>query len=128
MTHPFAELLAQVKADRKRAEGDIAELNDYQEQANALGLPGPYEARHYMVAALGLAGEAGEVADLYKKQFEQSREPTRAQLIGELGDVLWYIARIAALEDISLAEVANANLTKLRARYPNGFVPGGGVR
>lgn len=81
-----------------------------------------------MIACLGLTGEAGEVADLIKKEFEQDRPAGRDALVKELGDVLWYLARIAHLQGITLQEVANANLTKLKARYPGGFVPGGGVR
>ena len=111
----------------------VRTLNMYQEEAMSTsgdnGRPAESELTKWiMIAALGLAGEAGEVADLYKKQFEQDRTITRDQLMIELGDVLWYVARIASIEGIKLSEVADANIEKLRARYPNGFVPGGGVR
>jgi len=81
-----------------------------------------------MTAVLGLCGESGEVAELYKKFHEQHRDFTRQQLISELGDCLWYLARIASVEGIELSEIAEANIAKLQARYPNGFVPGGGIR
>jgi NTP pyrophosphatase (non-canonical NTP hydrolase) len=42
--------------------------------------------------------------------------------------VLWYVSTIAKLHGLSLSEVAAFNLRKLRKRYPNGFVLGGGVR
>lgn len=126
----IAELVgAQAVEAVLKAEG----LDDYQRQAMKVSRDGgqPPEAEHMkwiMIAALGLCGEAGEVADNYKKLFEQDRPFDRADLVKELGDVLWYVARIAAIEGIRLSEVAEANIAKLQARYPNGFVPGGGVR
>ena len=46
----------------------------------------------------------------------------------ELGDVLYYVAMAAKNLQISLDEVAKANVDKLKARYPNGCVEGGGIR
>lgn len=73
------------------------------------------------VRGLGLAGEAGEVVDLVKKHLGHGHELPREKLVKELGDVLWYVATIAASQGIKLSEVAEANIAKLRARYPNGF-------
>jgi NTP pyrophosphatase (non-canonical NTP hydrolase) len=76
--------------------------------------------------ALGLNGEAGEVADLVKK-FERHAKPfDRQKMIDELGDVLWYLTVTAAAAGTNLVEVAKANVAKLEARYPNGFMPAGG--
>jgi NTP pyrophosphatase (non-canonical NTP hydrolase) len=119
-------------ASLERAEllEDGGALNGYQREAMRVGgeLAHRTEPERLMIAALGLAGEAGEVADLYKKRFEQDRAPTRDALLKELGDCMWYLARVCHLEGITLQEVANANLEKLRKRYPEGFVPGGGIR
>lgn len=71
--------------------------------------------------ALGLNGEAGEVAEIIKKEVLHGRAPDRAHLIEELGDVLWYLARLADEDGITMAEVIAANQGKLEARYPNGF-------
>lgn len=68
---------------------------------------------------LGLNGEAGEVAELVKKAIRNDGKITderRAQIVDEIGDVLWYISRIAAEFDVSLSEVAEKNLTKLNQR------------
>jgi NTP pyrophosphatase (non-canonical NTP hydrolase) len=86
------------------------------------------EERELMIACLGLAGEAGEVCELYKKEFDQGRETPEGAVLSELGDALWYLTRLATLEGYSLAEVAEANIAKLDRRYPKGFVPGGGIR
>lgn len=73
--------------------------------------------------ALGLAGEAGEIADRFKKVYFQGHDPDRSKVLEELGDAMWYIAALATTEGISLEEVAEFNIAKLRGRYPNGFNP-----
>lgn len=73
------------------------------------------------VYALGLTGEAGEVADLIKKHVGHGHALDGDKLLLELGDVLWYIAALANVAGWSLEEVAEANAKKLQKRYPNGF-------
>lgn len=72
-------------------------------------------------ALLGLAGEAGEVLDLFKKFWYQGHEPDDVKVVEELGDVLYYAAMAAAALGVPLSDVANANVVKLRERYPEGF-------
>jgi len=71
--------------------------------------------------ALGLAGEAGEVANEVKKvardHFGVVTPACRALILYELGDVLWYLARLADYLDSSLEEVAALNVEKLTRRY-----------
>ena len=71
--------------------------------------------------ALGLNGEAGEVADLVKKVERHGHAYDGAAVIDELGDVLWYVTIMAAAVGSSLGEVAVANVNKLARRYPEGF-------
>jgi NTP pyrophosphatase (non-canonical NTP hydrolase) len=71
--------------------------------------------------ALGLCGEAGEVAELIKKGIYQGHVLNRHRIREELGDAMWYISLIAAAAGIELDEVAKANIEKLRNRYPDGF-------
>jgi NTP pyrophosphatase (non-canonical NTP hydrolase) len=71
--------------------------------------------------ALGLAGEAGECAEIVKKHMYQGHELDRKAIVEELGDVLWYVAEAATGINVSLDEIAGANLDKLWARYPHGF-------
>jgi NTP pyrophosphatase (non-canonical NTP hydrolase) len=73
------------------------------------------------VMGLGLGGEAGEVLDLLKKTLGHGQPLDLEKVKKELGDVLWYVAAIATLLGLELDAVAEANLAKLRARYPNGF-------
>jgi NTP pyrophosphatase (non-canonical NTP hydrolase) len=70
--------------------------------------------------ALGLAGEAGDVANLIKKAEFHGHGLDRPALVEELGDVLWYLAMLAEEHAISFDELAGYNLSKLRTRYPGG--------
>lgn len=79
------------------------------------------------VAGLGIAGEAGEVADEIKKVLGHGKAMDTAKLKKELGDVLWYCASVAEDIGTTLGEVAELNVAKLKARYPNGFSTGDSV-
>ncbi len=80
--------------------------------------------------ALGLTGEAGEVADKVKKIWrDQNREITpeaREKLKMELGDVMWYLSQMANLLGYSLSEVALANVEKGQDRRARGVQHGTG--
>lgn len=71
--------------------------------------------------AMGIAGEAGEVVDIVKKEVFHGHLFDRNEIMNELGDVLHYVAGLAAMYNYTLDEVAAANLNKLRDRYPDGF-------
>jgi len=79
---------------------------------------------------LGLANEAGEVAGKVKKIFRDKDgvigPEEREALKQELGDVLWYLAQICTELDLTLEEVAEANLTKLFSRKERGAIQGDG--
>lgn len=100
--------------------------NTYQELASRtlLGTP-DFEITDAQVMiswnALGLAGEAGEVADLIKKQIYHQHGLDREALKKELGDVLWYVAALCSDFGLSLDEVMRANIEKLDARFPDGY-------
>lgn len=72
---------------------------------------------------LGLFGEGVECADAWKKYLYQDHELDKAHMIEELGDVLWYCAELASGLGVTLEEVAQRNIDKLRKRYPEGFDP-----
>jgi NTP pyrophosphatase (non-canonical NTP hydrolase) len=71
--------------------------------------------------ALGLAGEAGEVADTVKKAIFHQHGVDREILIKELGDVLWYVAALCTQLHVTMSEVMDRNILKLMARYPDGY-------
>ena len=81
--------------------------------------------------ALGLCGEAGEVAEKIKKVIRDGvdygyEEEFKADLTKELGDVLWYVAALASDLDISLDDVAENNLLKLASRKKRNKIGGSG--
>lgn len=79
---------------------------------------------------LGLANEAGEVAGKVKKIFRDRNgeisETDRESLKQELGDVLWYLTQICTELNLTLEEVAEANLVKLFSRQTRGVIGGDG--
>ena len=96
-------------------------LNEYQESAQRTSNRALDQRGHLFNGVLGLSGEAGECADLVKKCYFQDARPIDDALIDELGDVLWYVAETAAARGVTLEEVAQHNVEKLRRRYPVGF-------
>jgi NTP pyrophosphatase (non-canonical NTP hydrolase) len=80
--------------------------------------------------ALGLAGEAGEVAEHAKKAIRddagQVTDERRAAMAKELGDVLWYVSQLATELGLELEEIAEKNLEKLLSRQRRGVLSGSG--
>ena len=78
------------------------------------------EFQIYMARVLGVVGEAGEVADKFKKivwhREGKVNEEDKTAIARELGDVLWYLAALADALGYTLEEVANMNLEKLKNR------------
>jgi NTP pyrophosphatase (non-canonical NTP hydrolase) len=100
--------------------------NKYQEQAATTAC---YPTRHGIeYTALGLAGEAGEVANKVKKYLrgDYGREELRAACFDELSDVLWYVAMLAKELDLELESIAAHNLEKLADRQRRGVIKGSG--
>lgn len=70
---------------------------------------------------MGICGEGGECIDLLKKNMFQGHEFNKDKLKDELGDIMWYLAITAKGIGVSLSEVAEFNINKLKTRFPNGF-------
>ncbi len=104
------------------------ELSDYQARSRVTA-EYPREA-WLSYPALGLAGEAGEVAEHAKKAIRDDEgaitPERRTAMAKELGDVLWYVAQIATELDLDLDEVAAGNLEKLLSRQRRGVLSGSG--
>lgn len=95
-------------------------FEDYQKAAGVTALY-PRRLENLEYPTLGLAGEAGEVANIVKKiQRDFGGEitvETRAKLKDELGDVLWYISACADELGLTLEEIAEFNVEKLAKRH-----------
>ena len=70
---------------------------------------------------MGLCGESGEAIDIVKKWLAQGHKLDREKLAKELGDICWYLAETATALDLSLEDIMDANIAKLKRRYPDGF-------
>lgn len=77
-----------------------------------------------LTASVGLASESGEFSEIVKKVIFQGKElnvDVRYHMLRELGDICWYLANAANALGADLEEIVKMNVTKLEARYPNGF-------
>jgi NTP pyrophosphatase (non-canonical NTP hydrolase) len=104
-------------------------LEEYQRQSRDTAAY-PTVGKAFVYPALGLAGEAGEVAEKVKKVMRDRGgsvdDAARVGIAKELGDVLWYVAQLATELGLSLEEVAAGNLSKLRSRKNRGRLHGDG--
>lgn len=105
------------------------ELSDYQQASRATAVY-PNAGENIVYPTLGLAGEAGEVAEKVKKMIRDDggvlSDERRAAIAKELGDVLWYVAQVATEAGLDLGAVAEANLAKLLSRQERGVLHGSG--
>ena len=72
-------------------------------------------------AVLGIVTEAGELADVIKKEAFYGRKPDKWKLLEELGDCRWYEELLCDELDVTMEEVKEMNIKKLKERYPDQF-------
>ncbi|MBP6880892.1 nucleoside triphosphate pyrophosphohydrolase family protein [Candidatus Saccharibacteria bacterium] len=105
-------------------------LDDYQQASASTIVESDDSALFLARMTLGLVGESGEVAEKVKKILRddngQLTNETKSAIAAELGDVLWYLARLAELTDVSLDKVAQENLSKLTSRQKRNKISGSG--
>lgn len=101
-------------------------FSEYQKRANATAI---YDSKFSILyPTLGLAGEAGEVAEKVKKIIRDNKSivDERQDVAKELGDVLWYVAAVARDIGYSLEVIAEMNIEKLESRKERGVIQGNG--
>jgi len=102
---------------------DSGQLDDYQKAASSTAI---YKSEHAIIyPALGLAAEAGEVANKVKKIMRDGQFD-RDGIADEIGDWLWYIAALCRDLNVDLSAVADRNIKKLRDRQQRGKLKGSG--
>ncbi len=114
-------------------------FDEYQDQSRstamypkvAISLNGqPFFEAPWLYPILGLVEEAGELAGKFKKLLRddngEMKEERQTAIIAELGDVKWYVARLADAVGVRLVDVAKANLKKLFDRMERGVLGGSG--
>lgn len=104
-------------------------FDDYQTLSRKTALY-PDKDRNFVYPTLGLAGEAGEVAEKIKKVLRDGggvvTEEKKTEIEKELGDVLWYVSQLATELGLSLDRVAATNVEKLLSRLERGVIKGDG--
>jgi NTP pyrophosphatase (non-canonical NTP hydrolase) len=102
--------------------GPKVTFDEYQEFARSTAIyPEEYKVTY---PTLGLCGETGEVAEKVKKNIRDGKSLDGVGL--ELGDVLWYISALADDLGVTLEEVAQANVDKLKSRMERNKIKGDG--
>ena len=97
------------------------DVNEYQKLAMTTLNPALNKRDVLINSVMGLCGESGEAIDIVKKWMAQGHELDRERLAKELGDIAWYLAEAATALDLSLEDILQANIEKLKKRYPEGF-------
>src|SRR5688572_9477334 len=105
-------------------------FDEYQKQALTTAHTNPDPLMDKTIWAMGIAGEAGEVIEKWKKivayKDGQINEEDRAELGKELGDVVWYIAVLADSLGLSFDEIMQQNVMKLKDRQQRDVIKGAG--
>jgi NTP pyrophosphatase (non-canonical NTP hydrolase) len=105
-------------------------FNDYQKQALTTAIHHPDPIMDKTIWVLGIAGEAGEIVEKWKKivaYYDGVISPENlVELKKELGDVMWYLALMAESLGLSLEEIAELNLEKLASRKERNVQRGSG--
>ena len=70
----------------------------------------------------GLSAEVGEIHEIFQKSYQGHTVYTE-KIIDEMSDVLWFIAELCDVFTVSMDELAQHNIDKLKKRFPDGFDP-----
>ena len=95
--------------------------NEYQTLAMTTLNPALSQKDVLINSVMGLCGESGEAIDIVKKWLAQGHQLDKEHLAKELGDIAWYLAEAATALDLNLEDILEANIEKLKKRYPEGF-------
>jgi NTP pyrophosphatase (non-canonical NTP hydrolase) len=104
-------------------------FEEYQKESRKTAIY-PQAGNNWIYPLLGLAGEAGEISDKMKKVIRDDggvvNEEKRQEVKKEIGDVLWYVSQLASELNLSLDDIAKANIEKLMSRMERGKLSGSG--
>jgi NTP pyrophosphatase (non-canonical NTP hydrolase) len=71
--------------------------------------------------AIGIGTESGELLDQFKRHIYYGKPLDIVNVKEEIGDKMWYIMNLCRLLDLSLEEIMQMNIDKLKTRYPEKF-------
>lgn len=99
------------------------DFNEYQTESLKTWIKGRSAKNR---ALLGIFGEVGEIAEKYKKAHRDKKPVNNIDIAKEIGDVLYYLARLGEYHGYSLEEIAEMNINKLKSRKNRGKLSGSG--
>ena len=82
-----------------------------------------FPTERLLTVAVGMSAEAGEFTEIVKKIIFQGKPVNEENLFHmkrELGDIMWYVAQACMGLNISLDDIIEMNVDKLKSRYPGG--------
>jgi NTP pyrophosphatase (non-canonical NTP hydrolase) len=109
------------------------QFSEYQKQSRVTAKY-PDIDNNFVYPTLGLVGEAGELAEKVKKLMRDKQmftpsevtDDVKAEILKELGDVMWYTAQLATEFGVDLDAVAEQNIEKLHSRLDRDQINGDG--
>jgi|TARA_Y100000034_G_C6866891_1_gene395227 NTP pyrophosphatase (non-canonical NTP hydrolase) len=102
------------KTHQKESERTCPQLNDELRKGLA----------DEMHMVMGIATEAGELLDAYKKHFAYGKELDTVNVGEEIADIMWYVHNLCRILDIDMGDMLQKNIDKLKARFPDKFDSG----
>ena len=102
---------------------DSENTKEFTQRLYQLQLDSNFNVSLAVTSAMGMAGEAGEFSEIFKKVLFHGKpfnEETRTHCAKELGDVIWYWTNACRALNLDPNQVIADNVTKLEARYPGG--------
>lgn len=106
------------------------DMDEYQKLATRTATMADGSVLQLYDLGLGVAGEAGELAEKLKKSIRDDgatiSDERKQAIKGEIGDVLWYLSQLSRTLGFSFSEVAQHNIDKLWERYNKGAIKGDG--
>lgn len=96
-------------------------FQEYQQLALRTAPVPSYETEDLLHGAAGVVTEGGELMDIFKKHEFYGKPVDKKHLMEEAGDLMWYLAVLCRYGGFTLEDCAEANIRKLKKRYPDGF-------
>lgn len=96
-------------------------IKEYSEAIKRTKADLKYKEKDNLHMVLGIVTEAGELADVFKKNMAYNKKIDWVNVAEELGDLMWYICNFCNINNLNIEEIMGVNVEKLKSRYPEKF-------